>query len=65
MNPFYRTHPAAASEILCKVLIDISCENALSRIQEDSVWLQLIYFLTKTTFWFMKYLSPIDGDTLK
>ena len=31
MNPFYRTDPAAASEVLCKGFVDIICENTHTR----------------------------------
>ena len=42
--------------ILYKKFVDISYENASFGIQEDSIWLQLIYFLTTIAFWPMKYL---------
>ena len=40
--------------ILYKEFVDISYENASFGIQEDSIWLQLIYFLTTIAFWSMK-----------
>ena len=33
-------------EVFCKDFVDISHENASFLILEDSLWLQLIYFLT-------------------
>ena len=44
--------------------LTISYENALFLILENSIWLQPIYFLAAIAFWFVKYLFPIDGDTL-
>ena len=46
----------ASWSILYKEFVDISCENASFDIQEDSICLQLIYFLTTIAFWPMKYL---------
>ena len=40
---FSRT-PTVATFVFCKEFVNISCGN--SRILEDSMWLQLIYFLT-------------------
>ena len=34
-------------------------ENASFGIREDSMWLQLIYFLTTIAFWPVKYLFRI------
>ena len=48
-----------ASCILYKKFVDISYETASFGIQEDSIWLQLIYFLTTIAFWSMKYLFRI------
>ena len=31
---------------------------------EDSIWLDLIYFLTTIAFWLIKYLFRIDGNNL-
>ena len=41
-------------EVFCKDLIDISYQNALLLVLEDSIWLQLICFLTVIAFWFVK-----------
>ena len=49
----------ASWSILYKEFVDISYENASFGIQEDSIWLQLIYFLTTIAFWPMKYLFRI------
>ena len=38
--------------------------ESLLDVLEDSVWLDLIYFLTSITFWLVKYLFGIDGDNL-
>ena len=46
--------------LFCKGFVDISYENASCHILEDSIWLQLIYFLT--TIAVLKYLFPTDGD---
>ena len=43
-------------EVFCKVFVDIGYENASFGILEDSMWLQLIHFLTAIAFWLMKYL---------
>ena len=51
-------------EVFCKDFVDISYENASFGILEDSIWLQLIYFLTTITFWFMKILFWVDGGNL-
>ena len=48
--------------ILYKEFVDISYENASFGIQENSIWLQLIYFLTTIAFWPMKYLFRILGN---
>ena len=53
-----------ALELFCKNFVDISYKNALLHILEDSVWLQLVYFLTTIVFFFVKYLFPIVGDNL-
>ena len=42
-----------------KEFVDISYKNASFGIQEDSVWLQLIYFVTTIAFWPMKYLFRV------
>ena len=44
-------------EVFCKEFVDIIYDNVSLAIQEDSIWLQLIYFLTTTTFWYMKRFS--------
>ena len=46
-----------------KDFVDICYENASFLILEDSVWLQLLYFLTAIAFWFLKCFIPIDGKT--
>ena len=47
-------------EVLCiRNLLIFSYENASFDIQEDSIWLQLIYFLTTIAFWPRKYLFRI------
>ena len=38
--------------------------ESLLDVLEDSVWLDLIYFLTSIAFWLIKYLFGIDGDNL-
>ena len=52
-------------KVICKDFVDISYENASFGILEDSIWLQLIYFLTIIAFCLMKYIFPIDGDNLR
>ena len=47
---------------LCKDFVDITYEIALFSVLEDSLRLDLIYFLTKIAFWLIKYLFRIDGD---
>ena len=44
--------------------VNIYYGNASFGILEDSIWLQLIYFLTSIVFWLMKYLFQINGDNL-
>ena len=39
-----------------KEFVNITYENASFGIQQDSIWLQLINFLTAIAFWPMKYL---------
>ena len=39
--------------------------NVPFRILEESIWLQLTYFLATIAFWLVNYLFPTDGDTLK
>ena len=51
-------------KVICKDFVDISYENASFGILKDSIWLQLIYFLTIIAFWLMKYLFRIDGDNI-
>ena len=51
-------------KVICKDFVDISYENASFGILEDSIWLQLIYFLTIIAFCLMKYIFRIDGDNL-
>ena len=51
-----QTTASASWSILYKEFVDISYENASFGIQEDSIWLQLIYFLTTIAFWPLKYL---------
>ena len=60
----WRRSFTTALELFCKDFVDISYKNALFDILEDSVWLQLVYFLTTVVFFFVKYLFPIVGDTL-
>ena len=52
-------------KVICKDFVDISYENASFGILEDSIWLQLIYFLTIIAFCLMKYIFRIDGDNLR
>ena len=52
-------------EVLCKDFVDISNGNASFRILQDSIWLQVIYFLTTIAFWCVKYHFRIDGDNLR
>ena len=54
-----QTAASASWSILYKEFVDISYENASFGIQEDSIWLQLICFLTTIAFWPMKYLFRI------
>ena len=54
----------AASEVFCKDFKDISYENASFRIREESLWLQLIYFVTKTAFWFVKFSKLTTSDCI-
>ena len=50
-------------EVFCiRKLLIFSYENASFGIQEDSIWLQLICFLTTIEFWPMKYLFRILGN---
>ena len=51
---YLQTAASASWSILYKEFVDISYENASFGIQEDSMWLQLIYFLTTIAFWPMK-----------
>ena len=52
-------------EVFCEDFVDISYEIASYRILQDSIWLQVIYFLTTVAIWFVKYLFRIDGDNLR
>ena len=52
------------SAVFCKDVVDISYENASFGVLDDSIWLDLIYFLTTNAFWLMKYFFRIDGDNL-
>ena len=53
-------------KVICKDFADIiSYENALFVKLEDSVWPQLIYFLTIIAICLMKYIFRIDGDNLR
>ena len=56
-TPFYRTPPVAAS-VFCKDFVNM---RILILILEDPMWLQLIYFLNTISFWFVEFLSSIDG----
>ena len=56
--------PITHFEVFCKVFVGTSFENATFPILEDPIWLQLIYFLTTTAFCFVKYVFPIDGNTV-
>ena len=38
--------------------------ESLLDVLEDSVWLDLTYFLTSITFGLIKYFFGIDGDNL-
>ena len=51
-------------KVICKDFVDISYENASFGKLEDSIWLQLIYFLTIIAFCLMKYIFRIDGNNL-
>ena len=51
-------------KVICKDFVDISYENASFGILEDSIWPQLIYFLTIIAFCLMKYIFRIDGNNL-
>ena len=52
-------------EVFCKDFVDISYENVSFRKVQDSIWLQVMYYLTRITYWFVKYLFWIDGDKLR
>ena len=52
-------------KVICQDFVDISYENASFGILEDSIWLQLIYFLTIIEFCLMKYIFRIDEDNLR
>ena len=56
---YLQTAASASWSILYKEFVDISYDNASFGIQEDSIWLQLIYCLAAIAFWFMKYLFRI------
>ena len=59
-NIYFEDHlqmaASASWSILFKEFVDTSYDNASFGIQEHSIWLQLIYFLTTIAFWSMKYL---------
>ena len=59
-NIYFEDHLQAAASASWSILsiefVDISYENGSSSIREDSIWLQLICFLTAIAFWHMKYL---------
>ena len=61
---YFKDHLQAAASaswsILYKEFVDISYENASFGILEDSIWLQLICFLTPVEFWPMKYVFWIS-----
>ena len=57
---FYWT-PLAANSVFCMNFVHIIYRNASFLTIEDSIWLQLIYFLTVISLWFVKCLFPIDG----
>ena len=52
-------------KVICKDFVDSSYEKASFGILEDSIWLQLIYFLAIIAFSLMKYIFRIDGDNLR
>ena len=51
-------------ELFCKDSVDVSYENALFCILEDSVWLKLIYFLSTIVFFSVKYIFLTDRGTV-
>ena len=52
-------------KVIYKDFVGISYQNASFGILEDSIWLQLIYFLTIIAFCLMKYIFRIDGNNLR
>ena len=44
-------------EVFCKEFVDVSYDSASLGIQENSILLQLTYFLTAIAFWYMKCFS--------
>ena len=51
--------------LFCKDFVNIKYENASFGIPEDSIWVQLIYFLITIVFWIMKYFYRTNGTTLE
>ena len=49
-------------KVFCKDFVNISYGNASFGILKDTIWLELIYFLTTIAFSLMKYLYRIDGE---
>ena len=50
-------------KVICKDFVDISYENVTLGILEDSIWLQLIYFLTIIAFCLINIFFGLMGTT--
>ena len=57
---FYRTSPPVAASVFCKDFAILAMRIFIF-MQENSMWVQLVYFLTAISFWFMECLFLIDG----
>ena len=54
----------ASGSILNKEFVDISYENVLFGIREDSIWLQIISFLTTIAIWLKNIFSEYSVQYL-
>ena len=52
--------PPVTAYVFCIRTLSILVMRTLILILEDSMWLQLIYFLNISPFWFVECLFPID-----
>ena len=50
-------------ELFCKDFANTRYENASFGIREDSIWVQVIYFLITIAFWIWKCFYRIDRTT--